>query len=669
MAATVAGIPRQALSGTAALARHDILGRYLLLLAREADRTVKTRLAASLAVAVAASLLAGLAPLALKNLVDTLTMANVGEAQAHGGHHAAILFGAAYLLALCTSRVLSEFRPLLAAHAEQRLQTRIGRRYFAHLLELPLPFHVGSRTGALVNGLNQAEAACRLVLSSLMQCTTVIVELLAVLAVVYHLGQPALAAVFAFSAAAYGLVFANGAAGIRTRSRAVSEAIQRLHANLADSLLNVEAVKCFNAAGAVVGRFERAAGALEAGWSGLHRRRSRIGLAVAAVFTASMGSSLAVAGTAVANGTLSTGGFVLVTVYVLQMVRPLELLGGAVRDAVQAVEFARPLLDVLTLRPEDTAALRPPASDDATTADRDEDGAAAAAPPRITFDDVSLAYGNRRVLRGFSLEIPAGATVAIVGASGAGKSSLARLLLRLIDAGAGRICWDGLPLGQQPLAALRNRIAFVPQEATLFDDSIANNIALGRPGASRQHVAEAARRAQLHALAGTPPAGLDTPVGERGVRLSGGERQRIALARAILKRPQVWLFDEVTSMLDGPTEKALLEDLREVCAGCTTIFITHRLAAARGADFIAVLEDGKVAEQGSHEQLLALGGRYARMWLAQADRGFAPRGQTAGTPLHAPDGTGGTDARDEPTCSAAPSRPFSRRRAAHRRHA
>lgn len=635
------------------MARLDILKRYLRLLACEADSGTRGRLAASLVLAVAGSFLAGLAPLALKSLVDTLALAQATQAPAHGDR--AVLLGAAYLLALCTGRVLSDLRLLLAGRAEQRLQARVGRRYFSHLLELPLQFHTGSQMGALTNGLSQANAAGQLVLNSLMQCTTIVVELVTVLAVLCHLGQPALAVVFVGSAAAYAFVFATGATGMRARSRAVSEASLRLHATFTDSLLNIEAIKCLNAASAIRMRFEGAASTLDGRWSSLHRQRSRMGLAVAAVFAASVGSSLVVGGGAVASGSLTIGGFVVVTVYMLQMIRPLELLGGTVRDTMQAIEFARPLLEVLDTRAEGTAGTAFPAVKANPVLGSREGSAAADRPPRISFRDVHLAYqDDRPVLQGFSLEIPAGATVAIVGASGAGKSSVARLLLRLIDVRSGRISWDGLPVDQLPLEALRDRIGFVPQDTMLFNDTIAANIAMGRSGASRQEIDEAARRAQLHALAESSPAGLDTQVGERGLKLSGGERQRIAIARAILRRPQVYLFDEVSSMLDGPTEAALLRDLREICACCTTIFITHRLAAARIADLIVVLEDGKVSERGSHTELLALNGSYARMWRAQAGREAASQ-----CPAHATTATGAT----------APSHPFARRRAGHRRHA
>ncbi len=603
------------------MARLDILQRFLRLLALEADGSIRTRLAASLLLALIGSSLIGLAPLALKSLIDSMTPEARALPTANGGHPA-ILFGAGYLVALCLGRVLADLRPLLAGIAEQQLHARISRRYFAHLLELPLGFHSSRQTGALTNGLSQATAACQLITNSLMQCTPVMAELVTVLVVLGHLGQPVLVVIFVASAAAYSFIFASGASRVRTHGRAVSDASLRVHATLTDSLLNIETIKCFNAGAAMCARFGGATAELEGRWSRLHRQRARMALQVSAVFAASIASSLLVAAEAVSRDALTIGGFVLATVYMLQMVRPLELLGSAVRDVTQALEFARPLLEVLDEVAEGVA--HKPALHDGTRGEAglDEGQSACGGPPAITFRNVRLAYqDDRPVLKHFNLEVAAGTTVAIVGASGAGKSSIARLLLRLLDPQAGRILWDRRPLHRLPLQALRGKIGFVPQDTTLFNDTIANNIAISRLGASRREIEDAARRAQLHTLAASLPEGYDTQVGERGLKLSGGERQRIAIARAILMRPQVYLFDEVSSMLDGPTEAAILRELREHCAGCTTIFITHRLAAARSADLVVVLEDGKVAECGSHEELLALPGSYRSMWQAQAGRG------------------------------------------------
>jgi ABC-type multidrug transport system fused ATPase/permease subunit len=606
------------------MSRLDILKRFLRLLAAEANRSIRRRLAASLLLALLGSALTGLAPLALKSVIDAMTRVHASPAAATG--HFALLSGAAYLATLCIGRVLSDLRPLLAGHAEQQLHARISRRYFAHLLELPMVFHAGRQTGALMNGLSQATAACQLVTNSLMQCMPVSIELVTVLVVLGHLGQPALAAIFAASAVAYAFVFANGARQVRTHGRAVSDANLRTHATFADSLLNVETIKCFNAGAAMRNRFDGATAELEGRWRGLHRQRTHVALQVVAVFGASVGGSLAVAADAVAHDTLTIGGFVLATVYMLQMVRPLELLGTAVRDAAQAIEFARPLVEVLEAPTEGSA--QRSALEDArpTAAEADKGPGASRRPPAIAFSDVWLAYGNdRAVLKSFSLDVAAGTMVAIVGASGAGKSSIARLLLRLLDPDAGRILWDRSPLDRLRPEMLRSRIGFVPQDTTLFNDTIAANIAIGRPGASREEIEQAARRAQLQTLAQSLPDRYDTLVGERGLKLSGGERQRIAIARAILRRPQVYLFDEVSSMLDAPTEAALLRDLKVICAGCTTIFITHRLAAARSADVIVVLEDGRVAERGSHAELIARRGSYQRMWRLQAMHGADPR--------------------------------------------
>jgi ATP-binding cassette subfamily B protein len=316
------------------------------------------------------------------------------------------------------------------------------------------------------------------------------------------------------------------------------------------------------------------------------------------------------AGDAVATGSLTVGGFVLANVYMLQLVRPLEMLGAAARDIAQSLGFVRPLLDIL----------REPAEPPAMTVDAGPapHAAGAGAGPALRFEKVCFGYDPQRpVLQGLDLEIPAGLTVAIVGASGSGKSSLVRLLLRLYRPQSGRILLDGCPIDALPAADLRARIGLVPQDTALFHDTIATNIGLGRPGAGADEIALAAGHAQLHAFIAALPAGYGTMVGERGLQLSGGERQRIAIARALLRRPDLYVFDEATSMLDSRTEAALLRDLRMLTAGRTTMIIAHRLSTVVHADEIVVLDHGRIAERGRHAELLERGGIYARLWRQQ----------------------------------------------------
>ena len=605
---------------------HGAIREVLGLLRSQADTGVKWRLAGALLLVTSGGLLAGLAPLALKAMVDTLAADQNADPATQS--HSAVAYGAAYLAALCCGRLMTEIRPLVSGTAEQRLQSGLRQRFFDHVLDLRLAFHLERRSGVLLHTLHQSTAACQLILTHLVSSIVpVVVEVVTLTLVLVHLGQPALVATFGLTGLLYLATIACGIRPIHRRVRAVSDASMHTHATLADGLINFETVKCFNAEGTVRQRLAQASDALEVQWSQLHRQRARLGLALTATFTVSVATSLAFATEAVAQGKLTVGGFVLATVYMLQIVRPLEMLGAAARDVSQAAEFIRPLLEILKEPTE--APLLPqlgthqPGHDKPSTS-MARHGTVDPRPmaPTVRFQDVHFGYGAERViLDGFDLDIQAGRSVAIVGASGSGKSSLVRLLLRLYEVQAGRILLDGVPINLLPVGNLRAMIGVVPQDTVLFNDTIARNIGIGRPHANLQDIEHAAHLAQLDDFISTLPAGYETVVGERGLKLSGGERQRIAIARAVLKRPRLYIFDEATSMLDSQTEAIILRNLREVTAGCTTVTIAHRLSTIRSADEIVVLEHGRVVERGAHTQLLVKCGAYSRLWHTQTDGG------------------------------------------------
>lgn len=585
----------------------------LRLVLAEADRDIRTRLIAVSILMATAGLLAALAPLALKGLVDTLA-----SASDPGAGRIVLALSAAYIAALCAARLLNELRPLLLGSAEQRLQGRLSRRFFTHVLDLPATFHLNRQTGALAHTLSQGAAACQAVMTHLLQALPIVIELGTAMVVLGQLGQPALAATFLASALAYTWVFGKGMSRIRRQGKEVANSAISTYATLADSLLNIETIQCFNAKAAAHRRYAAATTALEHSWSRLHGQRARLGLSVAAVFGTAVAASLVIAVRAVEQGTLSIGGFVLATVYMLQMVRPIETIGAVVRDITQAVEFAGPALELLRHPVEDAG---PPHSSAAPCP------ASASGPVDIHLTNLQLAYpGSPQVLNDLSLRIPAGTRMAIVGPSGSGKSSLARVLLRLVEPDAGQVLFGGLPSEQLHRASIRQMIGYVSQDVMLFDDTIKANIAIGRPEATDADIERASRSARVHDFVRLLPAGYATRVGERGLKLSGGERQRIALARAILKRPQVYLFDEATSALDSSIEADIVRDLPTICAGCTIILITHRLATARCAETIAVLQEGRIAEIGTHQELLQRAGTYARMCDLQADHTAAPPG-------------------------------------------
>ena len=585
----------------------------LRLLADGADRSVAWRLGATSLLAIAGGALAGVAPLALKEIVDA-------AAQAPGTPEPSAsiaLLCAAYLVSLSLGRLLTELRPLLMSSAEQHLYGRLRRRYFKHLLALPLAFHLERRTGALTHTLQQAISGYQIILFHVVNSVVpVLVEAVTVTLVLIALGQPALTATFAVTAIAYFAVMGWRTADLGAAAQAVSNAGIDAHAMLADGLINYEPIKCFGAERRTLETFDRSSGILEHCWARLQRQRLNLGLAVTVIFALSMTTSLVIATRAVASGTLTVGGFVLANLYMMQVIRPLEALSCAVRDVFQGLAFVRPLVNVLEVPPETTRS-------DGRLSSNGTDGVAAMPPalrraPRVSFRGVELAFdAGHPVLKDFNLDVPAGRSTAIVGASGCGKSSLVRLLLRLCEPGHGSIQLDGIEIDTLPIASLRSLVAVVPQDVVLFNTTVATNIGLGKDGATQPEIEQAACLAGLHDFIAALPRGYSTAIGERGLKLSGGERQRIAIARAVLRNPLVYVFDEATSMLDGPTERAILRKLREISVGCTTITIAHRLSAIQDVDHIAVLASGRIVEEGDHATLLAHDGAYAQMWRAQ----------------------------------------------------
>jgi ATP-binding cassette subfamily B protein len=306
----------------------------------------------------------------------------------------------------------------------------------------------------------------------------------------------------------------------------------------------------------------------------------------------------------VVAGTLTIGDLVLVNAFLIQLYIPLNFLGVLYREIKQAIADMERMFGVLEEHRE--------------VEDRPGAPLLAVANPTVRFESVNFAYEPRRqILRDVSFEIPAGATVAVVGHSGSGKSTLARLLFRFYDVSDGRITVNGVDIRDVTQASLRSAIGIVPQDTVLFNDTILYNIQYGRPDASADEVIDAARSAHIHEFIQSLPDGYDTVVGERGLKLSGGEKQRVAIARALLKNPQILVFDEATSALDSKSEKAIQAELDRIAQGRTALVIAHRLSTVMDADEIIVMELGRIVERGTHRSLLERGGHYAQMWQLQ----------------------------------------------------
>jgi len=540
-------------------------------------------------------------PIFFKGMVDALSPRATGV----------MAFPVAMLLAYGGARILSqtfaELRDGVFAKVAQRAIRRVALRTFNHLHRLSLRFHLERQTGGLSRiierGANGIEYFLFFVLFNVVPTLLEILLVCGILWTLYDFWFALVTFVTIVGYVWYTLTVTEWRIKFRRR---MNEADEEANTKAIDSLLNYETVKYFGNEAHEARRYDVALQAYEK--AGVLSRTTLSALNIGQAFIIAIGVTImmGMAAKGVLSGRMTVGDFVLVNAYLIQLYLPLNFLGTVYREIRQSLLDMEKMFQLLHVGAEI----------------EDKPGA----PPlkvgrgAVAFENVEFGYDARRpILKGVSFAVPPGKTVAIVGPSGAGKSTISRLLFRFYDANAGRVTIDGQDIRDVQQQSLRAALGIVPQDTVLFNDTIYYNVAYGRPDATREEVEQAARLARIHDFVLGLPDGYKAMVGERGLKLSGGEKQRVAIARTILKHPEILLFDEATSALDTHTEKEIQKSLREVSADRTTLIIAHRLSTVIHADEIIVLEDGRIVERGRHADLLTRGGKYAAMWQRQQE--------------------------------------------------
>jgi ATP-binding cassette subfamily B protein len=503
--------------------------------------------------------------------------------------------------------VLTQLRDGIFARVAMHAVRKLATITFVHMHELSLRFHLERKTGGLTRILERGRSGIEVIVRNvLLQLMPTIVELVLIFGVLFWQFDWRYVLAVATMVGAY-LWFTYVATEWRIEiRRKMNDSDTEANTKAIDSLLNYETVKYFGAEEREARRYDRSMERYEEASIRTYTSLAVLNAGQAAIFTAGLTATMLLCAFAIRNGTHTVGDFVMINAMMIQLFVPLNFMGFVYREIRQAIIDIEKMFDVLG-RPAEIKDV-PGAPPLAVTAGD------------VRFEDVRFAYDpDRPILKGLSFEVPAGKTVAIVGPSGAGKSTISRLLFRLYDVSGGKITIDGQDIRSVSQKSLRAAIGMVPQDTVLFNDTIRYNIRYGRWDAGDAEVEEAARLAQIDAFIRMSPKGYETQVGERGLKLSGGEKQRVAIARTVLKAPPILVLDEATSALDSHTEHEIQEALERVSRGRTSLVIAHRLSTIVGADEIIVLDQGRIAERGTHARLLAAGGLYAGMWNRQRE--------------------------------------------------
>ena len=562
----------------------------------------KTRIALAMFCLVLTKIASVYLPFILKDIVDTLDKKTPESLQA-----LVVPFGlvAAYGLVRLSIVVFAEIRDTLFGRVTERAIRRIGLKVFRHLHQLDLDFHLNRQTGGLSRDIDRGTSGISFLMRFMVfNIVPTLLEITMVITILF-VNYGVWFAVITLASIVIYIAYSVYATELRTRFvRAANTADSSSNTRAIDSLLNYETVKYFTNEDYEAQAYDEQLSTWEQ--AKIKNRLSLFALngGQALIIAMAMTAMLALAAVNVSEGKMTLGDFVLINAFMMQLFMPLNFLGFVYREIKGSLANIENLFALLDKTPK--------------VQDVDHACELKVSQADIHFDDIHFSYHkNRAIIKGVSFSVTGGQKVAVVGESGSGKSTLVKLLFRFYDVNHGKITIDGQNIKDVSQHSLRHHIGIVPQDTVLFNDTLFANVNYGDPQASKAQVMQAITMAHLNKFVDSLPEGVDTMVGERGLKLSGGEKQRVAIARTILKNPQVLVFDEATSSLDSHSEQAILAAINEVAKNRTSLVVAHRLSTITDSDNIIVMSEGEIVEQGNHQQLLALQGKYSKMWQLQ----------------------------------------------------